>query len=88
MADKKDVQRSLARLEAALKRGDAADPKKKAELIRLVRELKAEIRADEHGPLDELLHHLDRSAVGLETSHPALTAVLDHISRLLASIGI
>lgn len=88
MADKKQLESTIAKIEAAIKDGHASDPKKKAELIRLLRILKASVRAEDHGPLEDLIQALEKSAVGLEASHPVFAAYLDHASRLLASIGI
>lgn len=88
MADKSELERTIAKIEAAIKEGHASDPKKKARLIELLHELKAGVRKEEHGPLDALIAALEKSAAGLETSHPALTAFVDHVSRLLASMGI
>ncbi len=88
MPDKKELERTIAKIEAAIKAGQASDPKKRAELISLLRELKAGIRQEDQGPLEDLITALEDSAVGLEASHPTLTAYLNHASRLLASIGI
>jgi hypothetical protein len=88
MAAKKDLEALLARVEAAVKAGDAGDPKKKAALVRDLRELKAGLKKELHGPLDELLQAVEEDAVGLEAKHPAFVRFLDHASRLLASIGI
>ena len=88
MADKKALELALAKIEAAIKDGHAFDPKKKAALIGLLRELKTGIRSEDHGPLEDLIAALEKSAVGLEASHPTFTAFLDHAARLLASIGI
>lgn len=88
MTDKKAVEQTLAKIEAAIKGGHASDPKKKAELIGLLRQLKAGIRQEDSGPLDDLIEALEESAVGLEASHPTFAAYLDYATRLLASIGI
>ncbi|MDX6769758.1 MAG: hypothetical protein SF051_09520 [Elusimicrobiota bacterium] len=88
MADKKELERLITSIEAAIKDGHASDPAKKAQVIASLRQLKAGIRAEDHGPLDDLITALESSAVGLEASHPTLTAYLDRASRLLASIGI
>ena len=88
MAGKKDLEALVARIEAAVKAGGASDPKKKASLVRDLRELKAGLKEELHGPLDDLLAALEEDAVGLEAKHPAFVAFLDHTSRLLASIGI
>lgn len=88
MAAKKDLEALLARVEAAVKSGDGADPKKRAALVRDLRELKAGLKEELHGPLDDLLQALEEDAVGLEAKHPAFVRFLDHASRLLASIGI
>lgn len=88
MADKKDLEALVRRIEAAVKAGHAADPKKKAALARDLRELKSGLKAELHGPLDDLLDLVEADAVGLEASHPTFTAFIGHVSRLLASIGI
>lgn len=88
MADKKELERLIASIETAIKNGHAADPAKKAQVIEQLRQLKAGVKAHDHGPLDDLISALESSAVGLEASHPTLTAYLDRASRLLASIGI
>jgi hypothetical protein len=50
MAAKKDLEALLARIEAAVKAGDACDLKKKPALIRDIRELKAGLKEELHGP--------------------------------------
>ena len=88
MTDKKALEQPIAKIEAAIKSGQAADPKKRAELIALLRELKDGIRQEDHGPLEDLIQALEQSAVGLDASPPTFTAFLDHASRLLLSIGL
>lgn len=88
MAAKKDLETLLARIEAAVKAGDACDIKKKPALVRDLHALKAGLKKELHGPLDDLLDALEEDKVGLEASHPVFTAFLGHASRLLASIGI
>ena len=46
------------------------------------------LKAELHGPLDELLDALEEDAVGLEATHPTVAKALEHATRLLASIGI
>lgn len=88
MSGKSELEKVIARIESGIKSGDARDPKKKAELVKLLRQLKAGVKKEDHGPLDDLISALEESAMGLEASHPTLTAYLGHVSRLLASIGI
>lgn len=88
MAAKKDLEALLARIEAAVKAGDACDIKKKPALVRDIRELKAGLKEELHGPLDDMIQAVEEDAVGLEAKHPAFVRFLDHATRLLASIGI
>jgi hypothetical protein len=88
MADNKSLRLIISEIETAIKNGHASDSAKKAEIIGLLRQLKAGVQAHDHGPVDDLISALEGSAVGLEASHPTLTAYLDRASRLLASIGI
>ncbi len=109
------IEDTLAKIESAIRKIEAADKGKKAELLRLLGELKREMRSLE-GSADEgagsvagfadaaayeatrrapspaltrlALDALAASAKDFETSHPALTRVVNEICRELASLGI
>lgn len=84
------VEETLARIEAAIRRARAADPKEREELIRLLETLKAELRAGRggEGGLAAARAALEKSIAEYETAHPQLAAAVNDICTRLASIGI
>ena len=109
------IEDTLAKIESAIRKIEAADKGKKSELVRLLGELKKEVRelegAAQEGagsvagfadaaayeamrrvPSPKLtrmaLDALTASAKEFETSHPALTRVVNELCRELASLGI
>lgn len=82
---------TLTKLEAAVAALKTADKKEKAELVRLVGELRSDfklsskIRAKQ---ADTLSKRLESSVADLETTYPNLTKAVNEICRELASLGI
>jgi|CXWL01.1.fsa_nt_gi hypothetical protein len=84
------IDKTLAKIEAAIKQAHGADPKNKKELIRLLEQLKSELGRDKQS--DDLLQSaqngLRSAAVEFEATHPQLAAVVNEVCTLLASVGI
>ena len=92
------IEETIARLEERL-RGTTLTPEQRAEIQRLLGELRAELavarqsgvkmpppaRIEEHeSPLDRL----NQSVTEFETTHPQLVAIVNRISAVLANMGI
>ena len=83
------IKETVKKIEAAIRETQASGPKNKAELIKLLeqlkRELKEEMRSHVLAAVDE---ELREAAIEFDTAHPKLGAVLGEVSMLLAKIGI
>ena len=84
------IKDTVAKIEAALREVESANPKNKAELIALLEKLKSELQNDRRRKdvLEEAEENLKNSALEFEASHPKLAAVVGEVSAMLASIGI
>lgn len=84
------IEDTLAKLEGSIKTLKGADPKKKAELKKLVAALKTELRRQSAARKASAakIESLEDSIRGLGASHPQLVTTLDGICRELAAIGI
>ena len=84
------IDKTLAKIEAAIMQVRTADPKNKAELIRLLEQLKSELPREQRS--DDLLRSasegLKASAVEFEATHPKLAPIINEVCALLASIGV
>lgn len=83
------VEETLRKIEAAIKGAQTSGPADKAELIRLLEQLKSELRAQKRSDLlGSLEDQLSERAAALEATHPATAKLVNEVCSLLASIGI
>ncbi len=84
------IEKTVAKIEAAIKEARLADPKNKAHLIALLEKLKAEVQNEKRSK--DMLASADQglkdAAVEFDVSHPQLAAVVGEVSMLLSKIGI
>lgn len=83
-------QQTLAKIEAAILGARKVDHKKKAELIGLLEQLRAELRKESHSPhlVESAGEKLTEAAAGVQAEHPQLAALVNDVSLMLAKIGI
>lgn len=83
------VDETLAKIEAAISRAHQDAPSNKQELVRLLEQLKKELENERRG---DVLRSFDQglrdAAIEFDVSHPQLSAAVNEVSTLLASIGI
>jgi hypothetical protein len=84
------TEETIAKIEAAIRGARAADHKDKAELIRLLEQLKTELKREKRSgdAITAVEEKLTETAAGFEASHPQVTNAVNEIATLLASIGI
>lgn len=83
------VEETLRKIEAAIKGARDSGPADKDELIRLLEQLKAELRAQKRSDLlGTIENQLAERAAGLEAEHPQTAKLVNEVCSLLASIGI
>ena len=83
------VDETLKKIEAAIGSAKKDGPANKQELVRLLEQLKKELENERRG---DVLRSVDQglrdAALDFGKSHPQLSATVNEISTLLASIGI
>ncbi|PIR19085.1 MAG: hypothetical protein COV48_03925 [Elusimicrobia bacterium CG11_big_fil_rev_8_21_14_0_20_64_6] len=84
------IEETVAKIEAALREVQLADPQNKAELVALLEKLKAEVKKDElsRAEIDSTGAMLKMAALDFESSHPSLSSLINEVSLMLAKIGI
>ena len=83
-------QQTLAKIEAAIMGAHKVDHKKKAELVGLLEQLRAELKKEKHSPdlIESVNEKLTETATGVQSDHPQLAALVNDVSLMLAKIGI
>jgi mRNA-degrading endonuclease YafQ of YafQ-DinJ toxin-antitoxin module len=80
------IDETVKKLELAIKHARTA---KKAELIKLLEEVKREVQAEKRSHILKAADEdLREAAIEFDAAHPQLGAVLGEVSMLLAKIGI
>lgn len=83
------VDKTIAKIEAAIKGAHASGPAEKEELIRLLEDLKLELKsAKRKDALGSFEQRLGVQAAALEATHPQTAALVSEVCTLLASIGL
>lgn len=84
------IEETVAKIEAALREARGAEPEKKAQLIALLEQLKAEIQREKASKdiLAKAEEGLKDAAVEFDVTHPKLAAIVGEVSAMLAKIGI
>lgn len=84
------IDETVAKIEAAIRAAQVADPKNKAELIALLENLKAEVQRDMRSKdvLDKAEEGLKDAALEFDATHPTLGAIINELTSMLAKIGI
>jgi len=84
------IEETVAKIEAALREARGAEPEKKAQLIALLEQLKADIQREKADKdlLDKADESLKAAAVEFDATHPKLAAIVGEVSAMLAKIGI
>ena len=83
------IDETVKKIEAAIKQAHSADPTNKADLIRLLEQLKGELQKEKRSHvLKAVDDDLRDAAIVFDVSHPTLAAVVGEVSMLLSKIGI
>ncbi len=84
------IEETVAKIEAALREARGAEPEKKAQLIALLEQLKADIQREKASKdiLAKAEEGLKDAAVEFDATHPKLAAIVGEVSAMLAKIGI
>ena len=83
------IEDTLAKIESAVAKIEASDAAKKAEVLRLLAALKAELGEKPSAKVAKSsLDGLAQAAEAFETSHPRLAETVGEICRELSSLGI
>ncbi|MDO8757262.1 MAG: DUF4404 family protein [Elusimicrobiota bacterium] len=84
------IEETVAKIEAALRAARGDEPEKKAQLIALLEQLKAEVQREKASKdiIAKAEQGLKDAAVEFDVTHPQLAAIVGEISAMLAKIGI
>lgn len=84
------IEETVAKIEAALREARGAEPEKKAQLIALLEQLKAEVQREKASKdiIAKAEEGLKDAAVEFDATHPKLAAIVGEVSTMLAKIGI
>ena len=84
------IEETVAKIEAALREARGTEPEKKAQLIALLEQLKAEVQREKASKdiIAKAEEGLKDAAVEFDATHPKLAAIIGEVSAMLAKIGI
>ncbi len=84
------IEETVAKIEAALREARGAEPEKRAQLIALLEQLKAEVQREKASKdiIAKAEEGLKDAAVEFDATHPKLAAIIGEVSAMLAKIGI
>lgn len=84
------IEETVAKIEAAIREIEGADPKNKAEIIASLEKLKSEVKNEMRSKdvLDKAEEAVKDAALEFDAEHPKLALIIGEISNMLAKIGI